>query len=115
MSLVISPNGQTFTIVSAERFVFIFDLSNARIIDKLDETLQHYIDIGKETKYAKKQSTRHCSIYRSHGLPTMEWNRRIAIEKEMSRDSEVFRSLQLAYDYTGNFLIYPTPLGINVC
>ncbi|KAH7708278.1 cyclophilin-type peptidyl-prolyl cis-trans isomerase-15 [Aphelenchoides avenae] len=44
----------------------------------------------------------------------MEWNRRVATEKEMSRDPAAFRHLRVTFDESGNFLIYPTPLGIRV-
>lgn len=52
--------------------------------------------------------------FRGHGLQNMEWNRRVAIEKEMSRDPASFRFLRVAFDESGNFLVYPTPLGIRV-
>lgn len=44
----------------------------------------------------------------------MEWNRRVALEKEMGKDSNILRSIRITYDFSSNFLIYPTPLGINV-
>jgi peptidylprolyl isomerase domain and WD repeat-containing protein 1 len=57
----------------------------------------------------------HIHIIRGNGLPAMEWNRRVALEKEMARDPSVpLRHIRMAYDSSGNFLIYPTPLGINV-
>lgn len=51
---------------------------------------------------------------RGFGLPNMEWNRRIAIEKELNRDPNAFRFVGTVYDESSNFLIYPTPVGINV-
>jgi hypothetical protein len=54
-------------------------------------------------------------FYRGHNMPTMEWNRRIAFEKEMSRDAvDSFRFFEPTYDSTGNFLLYATPICINV-
>ena len=44
----------------------------------------------------------------------MEWNRRVALEKEMAREAGPQRYSRLTYDHSSNFLIYPTPLGINV-
>lgn len=44
----------------------------------------------------------------------MEWNRRIAMEKELSKDPSSFRFLNISYDFSGNFLIYPSILGIRV-
>lgn len=45
----------------------------------------------------------------------MEWNRRVALEKEMARDPKnTICHVRLTFDHSSNFLIYPTPLGINV-
>ncbi|KAI6179310.1 Cyclophilin-type peptidyl-prolyl cis-trans isomerase-15 [Aphelenchoides besseyi] len=51
---------------------------------------------------------------KSHGLPTMEWNRRVALEKELNKSEAAFQHLKFTFDFSGNFLIYPTPLGISV-
>lgn len=44
----------------------------------------------------------------------MEWNRRIAIEKELNRDDDAFKFVKAVYDESSNFLIYPSPIGICV-
>ncbi|VDK70952.1 unnamed protein product [Gongylonema pulchrum] len=44
----------------------------------------------------------------------MEWNRRVALEKELDRDENTFQHLSICFDETSNFLIYPTPIGIKV-
>ncbi|KAI1727510.1 cyclophilin type peptidyl-prolyl cis-trans isomerase/CLD domain-containing protein [Ditylenchus destructor] len=99
-SLKISPNGSTFSIVTSDRTILIFDLKTAMILTRLNETLQRYVERGKETK--------------GFGMQNMEWNRRIALEKELNKDPASFRYLRIAYDESSNFLIYPTPLGISV-
>lgn len=38
----------------------------------------------------------------------------MAQERELSKDSTSFEFLNMEYDFTGNFLIYPGPLGIRV-
>uniref|UniRef100_A0A1I7WZ24 peptidylprolyl isomerase n=1 Tax=Heterorhabditis bacteriophora TaxID=37862 RepID=A0A1I7WZ24_HETBA len=49
------------------------------------------------------------------GLQNMEWNRRVAIEKDIDKDhANAFRYLKLCWDYSGYFLMYPTPIGIKV-
>uniref|UniRef100_A0A915CQU2 peptidylprolyl isomerase n=1 Tax=Ditylenchus dipsaci TaxID=166011 RepID=A0A915CQU2_9BILA len=98
--LKISPNGQTFAIIASDRRVYVFDLRSAKIVKKLDESLQRYIELGKETK--------------GFGLQNMEWNRRVALEREMSRDPAAFRYLKIGYDESSNFLYFPTPIGIKV-
>ena len=52
--------------------------------------------------------------FSAHGLQSMEWNRRIALEKELNKSEDAFRHLKLTYDFSGNFLLYSTPLGISV-
>lgn len=44
----------------------------------------------------------------------MEWNRRVALEKELDRDENTFQHMAICFDETSNFLIYPTPVGIKV-
>ena len=80
--------------------MIVFFYRKAKILKKLDESLQRYIELGKETK--------------GHGLQNVEWNRRVALEKELNRDPTAFRHLSITYDESSNFLIYPTPLGIRV-
>ncbi|KAF7634070.1 hypothetical protein Mgra_00006488 [Meloidogyne graminicola] len=100
-SMSISPNGQLFAIFASNSFIYIFNLFNGKIIQKLDETIEKYIQMGNETK--------------GNGLPAMEWTRRVALEKEMAtRDVNAFRYIKLIFDNSSNFIIYPTPLGINV-
>ncbi|CAK5103306.1 unnamed protein product [Meloidogyne enterolobii] len=100
-SMSISPNGRIFAIFASNCFIYIFNLLSGKIILKLDETIEKYIQMGNETK--------------GNGLPPMEWTRRVALEKEMAtRDSSVFRYIKLIFDDSSNFIIYPTPLGISV-
>ncbi|KAL3124066.1 hypothetical protein niasHT_004655 [Heterodera trifolii] len=99
-ALAISPDGRTFAVWCSNSYIYIFDLRSGKIIKKLDETLQRYIEMGKETK--------------GNGLPAIEWNRRVALEKEMSRDPNALRFISITYDASSNFLIFPTPLGITV-
>lgn len=98
--LEISPDGRTFSIIASDRWIYVFDLATAKIVKRLDESLQRYIELGKEMK--------------GFGLQNMEWNRRVALEKEMSRDPAAFRYLKIGYDESGNFLYYPSPIGIKV-
>jgi peptidylprolyl isomerase domain and WD repeat-containing protein 1 len=51
---------------------------------------------------------------RNFGLPSIIWSRIVAQEKELNKDPTSFQFLNMCYDLTGNFLIYPSPLGIRV-
>lgn len=75
-------------------------MATAKITQKLDESLSRYAELGKQTK--------------GFGLQNMEWNRRLALEKEMSRDPGAFRYLKIGYDESSNFLMFPAPTGIKV-
>ncbi len=49
-----------------------------------------------------------------HRLDDMEFGRRLAIEREMERDEgELLRTANAVWDETGNFVLYPTLLGIK--
>jgi len=47
----ISPNGRIFAIFASNCFIYIFNLSSGKIILKLDETIEKYIQMGNETKF----------------------------------------------------------------
>lgn len=51
---------------------------------------------------------------RNFGLQSIIWSRIIAQERELNKDPTSFEFLSITYDFTGNFLIYPGPLGIRV-
>jgi peptidylprolyl isomerase domain and WD repeat-containing protein 1 len=43
----------------------------------------------------------------------MEFGRRLAVERELEKDERVGRTTNCVWDESGNFLIYPTMLGIK--
>lgn len=49
-----------------------------------------------------------------HGLSGPEFNRRLAIEKELQTTPDCFRLIKILYDETSNFVLYPTLLGVKV-
>ncbi|PIO64349.1 peptidyl-prolyl cis-trans isomerase, cyclophilin-type [Teladorsagia circumcincta] len=54
-------------------------------------------------------------FFSSYGLQNMEWNRRVALEKEMDKDrANAFKNVKLCWDYSGYFVLYPSPVGIKV-
>lgn len=45
----------------------------------------------------------------------MEWNRRVAVERELDKDrSNSFRHSTLSFDLSGNFLLFPSLIGVQV-
>ncbi|KAI6226175.1 Cyclophilin-type peptidyl-prolyl cis-trans isomerase-15, Bmcyp-15 [Aphelenchoides fujianensis] len=98
--LAFNPTGEMFAAMGNDRQIRVFNTRSGRIVKTIDESLQTYIDQGKANK--------------NHGLPSMEWNRRVALEKELSKSANAFQFLKFTFDFSGNYLIYPTPLGISV-
>lgn len=79
---------------------FYFRFATGKLTKVIDESLQQYVD-DKE----------------KFGLPNPEFNRRVAIEKELQQPQNfenAFCLARLVYDESGNFLLYPTMVGIKV-
>ena len=50
------------------------------------------------------------AVYR---VEDMEFGRRLAIEKEVDADERALATMNAVWDESGNFVIYPTLLGIK--
>lgn len=50
------------------------------------------------------------SIYK---VDDMEFGRRLALERELEKDTRAGSTMTAVWDESGNFLIYPTMLGIK--
>ena len=50
------------------------------------------------------------AVYR---VEDMEFGRRLAIEKEIDADERALATMNAVWDESGNFVIYPTLLGIK--
>lgn len=48
-----------------------------------------------------------------HKVEDMEFGRRLAVERELERDEMSLRTMSIAWDESGNFIIYPTLLGLK--
>lgn len=48
--LKIAPDGKTFATYGADRFIRIFDMVTGKIVKTINESLQNYVDQGKENK-----------------------------------------------------------------
>lgn len=64
----------------------------------IDESIQHYNELQQQ---------------RERALPNMEFNRRVAMEKETEK-TDYLHFTRLAFDESGNFLLVPTMIGIKV-
>ncbi|TMS34756.1 hypothetical protein L596_002284 [Steinernema carpocapsae] len=98
-SLAISPNGLSFAVFCSDHRIRVFMVKKGKMVKCIDESLSNHIERSKEQK--------------NLGLQNMEWNRRIALEKEIEKDPTTSVG-SVIYDESGNFLIYPTMIGIQV-
>mmetsp|Transcript_7219 Transcript_7219/g.26559 ORF Transcript_7219/g.26559 Transcript_7219/m.26559 type:complete len:683 (-) Transcript_7219:1570-3618(-) len=101
--LEVSPDGEQFVTVTDDRRIRVFRFQSGKIRRQYDESL----------KAANQQQKSEQEIYR---LEDIDFGRRMAIERELDT---AWREQAAAYpnavfDESGNFLIYPTFLGIKI-
>lgn len=101
VSLAMNPKGDSFAVYAEDRRIRVFDIKSGKITLVIEETLARYQSTSKEN--------------RNFGLQNMEWNRRVAVEKELDKEKAMaFRQIRVTWDHSGNFLLYPSPVGIKV-
>jgi len=98
VSLCFSPKGDIFATYGADRKVRIFKFATGRLTRVIDESLPHYAMLQQDKQRA---------------LPNMEYNRRVAMEKELDKNDSL-QFTKLVFDESGNFLLVPTMIGIKV-
>ncbi|XP_065834118.1 peptidylprolyl isomerase domain and WD repeat-containing protein 1-like [Oscarella lobularis] len=99
ISLSFSPNGELFVAMATDRKVRVFRFLTGKAYRVFDESLAMYQEIQKTNAV----------------LQDMEFNRRIATEKELNKALRDQMALSTAvFDDSGNFILYPTMLGIKV-
>ncbi|GMT28141.1 hypothetical protein PFISCL1PPCAC_19438, partial [Pristionchus fissidentatus] len=97
----VSPKGDSFAVLAEDRRIRLFNYFSGKMSKIIDQTLPKYIENGKTN--------------RNFGLQSMEWNRRVAVERELDKDrSNSFRHATNSYDLSGNFLLYSSITGIQV-
>ncbi|CAP27940.2 Protein CBR-CYN-15 [Caenorhabditis briggsae] len=95
------PSGIKLATFAEDRKVRVFNVKTGKLIVTIDETTHRYQIEAKENK--------------NYGLQHMEWSRRLAAEKEMDKDKKnSLKYSKLCFDESGNFLLYPTPIGVKV-
>ncbi|VDM16611.1 unnamed protein product [Hydatigera taeniaeformis] len=98
ISLAFSPDGgRLLACFGADRKIRIFKTLTGKLSLVYDESIQRYSEL---------QSTKQL-------LPSMEFGRRLALEKELDR-SDGTHMCNLEFDNSGNFLVYTTLLGVRV-
>ncbi|CAI5981363.1 unnamed protein product [Closterium sp. NIES-65] len=103
-SLEIAPDGSQFATVSPDRRIRVFWFATGKLRRTYDESLEA----------AQELQRGDVPLYR---LDAIDFGRRLAVEREMERERESnddVPSANAVFDETGNFIIYPTLLGIKV-
>lgn len=97
LCIAVSSDGKRFATISNDRKIRIFTFLTGKLTRVYDECL---------SKFSQAQQT-------SSGIPNMEFNRRINIEKEIEKTDSLGFS-NIIFDQSGNFLLYSTMLGVKL-
>lgn len=95
--LQVSPSGDFFATLSSDRKVRIFKYKSGKIVRTIDESLE---TIEKEHK-------------ENSLMNPIDFLRKMTIEKELNKSMALKRETIL-FDQSGNFVIYPSMLGIKI-
>ncbi|CAI5996884.1 unnamed protein product [Closterium sp. NIES-64] len=125
----IAPDGSQFATVSPDRRIRVFWFATGKLRRTYDESLEaaqglqrgdvplyrlDAIDFWRRLAAAQELQRGDVPLYR---LDAIDFGRRLAVEREMERERESnddVPSANAVFDETGNFIIYPTLLGIKV-
>ncbi|KAG8966130.1 hypothetical protein FRC03_012455 [Tulasnella sp. 419] len=101
-SLTFSPDCSHFvTICLPSRQINIFNFLTGKLTRTYDESLSAIQDMQQAGT----------AVYK---VDEMEFGRRLAVERELEKDERAWRTMNAVWDESGNFIIYPTLLGIKV-
>ncbi|XP_003740883.1 peptidylprolyl isomerase domain and WD repeat-containing protein 1 [Galendromus occidentalis] len=96
-NIAFDRNGNRFAVTAADRKVRVFNFRNGKLWKKFDESLKTASDAHNENPL----------------MSNMEFGRRMAMEKDLER-TDMLRLSNIVFDDSGNFLLYPTLLGVKV-
>lgn len=97
-SITFSPDWKKFAVWSSDRKLRLFRMSTGKLIKVYDESF---------TTVTELQQTKQL-------VPNIEFGRRMAMERDLEKVEVTSSWGNALFDETGNFLIYPTPLGVKV-
>ena len=98
LSLNISPNGKLVASYGADRKIRIFRFLSGKLYCVIDESLSHYMKLQSEKRL----------------FPAMDFNRKMAFEKELEKTESIFKSNNIVFDKTSNFILYPSVNGVKL-
>jgi peptidylprolyl isomerase domain and WD repeat-containing protein 1 len=100
-SLTFSPDSSHFSTLShPSSQIRVFNFLTGKMTRKYDESMSAAQEMQQAGTAAYK-------------MDDMEFGRRLAVERELEKDEKAGRTMNTVWDESGNFLIYPTLLGIK--
>jgi len=121
-SITFSPTGSHFATTSllTDRQVRIFSVLSGKLHRKYDESLQAVQELQQAGSSASTSAAEEGAGVLNMKLDEMEFGRRLAVERELTdrersgAELSAARRENAAWDETGNFLLYPSLVGIKV-
>eukprot|EP00004_Rigifila_ramosa_P025398 TRINITY_DN7596_c0_g1_i1.p1 TRINITY_DN7596_c0_g1~~TRINITY_DN7596_c0_g1_i1.p1 ORF type:complete len:597 (+),score=169.54 TRINITY_DN7596_c0_g1_i1:179-1792(+) len=95
----LSPDGLSFAIMGADRHVRVFKFLSGKMVREYDESIDSLHQRQKDVLTK---------------IDPVEFGRRMAIEKEIEKIGAQGVQSSVIFDDSGNFIIYPTMLGIKI-
>ncbi len=100
----------------ADRSIRLFSFSTGKMIKMYDESLEKSIEMqGSNRREELESDIKHKAS--TAKLDDMEFGRRLAVEREIEKNgigSGQAATCNAIFDETGNFILYPTLLGIKI-
>lgn len=101
LSLNISADGEMVATMSRDYHVRLFKFRTGKLFREFDESLATQTALQKEGAGALK-------------MDSIDFGRRMAIEKSISEKAEASPTTNIIFDHSGVFVLYPTLLGIKI-
>eukprot|EP00299_Pterocystis_sp_00344_P017686 c8862_g1_i2.p1 GENE.c8862_g1_i2~~c8862_g1_i2.p1 ORF type:complete len:476 (-),score=130.26 c8862_g1_i2:8-1435(-) len=101
-NICVSKDGSLFATTSSDMIVRIFRFATGKLIRAYDESLEQANRVQRST-----------APVNPYKLDNIDFGRRSAVEKELLKSPRA-RLINVVFDETGNFIIYPTILGIKI-
>ena len=121
-ALCVAPAGDMFAVYSRDKMVRVFDLRRGKLTRVYNESVQAYQQSIAASSSSSSSSSSNAASSNASSLTaslsasfdSMEIGRKLAVEKELEASPEALGLSSLAFDESGNFLIFGSLAGIKV-
>jgi len=97
LNMSLSNNNQMLVTMGDDRKIRMFKLLTGKMMFVIDESLTHYNQLQNVKQV----------------LPSMEFGKKVSVEKELTRTG-AYKSNNVIFDESDNFIIYSSLLGVKV-